>query len=325
MAWDKTPWAVGGGALHSVEVARLLAFATSGDREGIITPGDLKVTATAVPGENVQVASGAALILNRSAGGAQQTYIARRPSAEDLVKITATGSSGGRTDLVIAKIEDPQYPPTQIPPDWTDAQFVFTRVIEGVPAGTKSAKELNLGYPAIALARIALPANTATITNAMITDLRKVAIPKRQEEMFSTPSTGGPLLTPINALTSDVYVDWPKAAKWDVEVPDWATHAFVRADVVQYVLKGNTQAVGRARVRFGSVYGATSSYDENYGGTAHRNSIAMASKLAIPASMRGTVQTLSTQGLRSSTGAGYIDADVYTTNIASVTFTQEAV
>ena len=94
MAWDSTPWFVGGGAHHSPEVARVLAYAASSGAEGIVTPEALRVRPLAVPGTSVRIAPGACLIVNRYPGGAWQTYVGRNP-VEHTVPITAAGAGGG--------------------------------------------------------------------------------------------------------------------------------------------------------------------------------------------------------------------------------------
>ena len=138
MTWDSTPWAIGGGAHNSVEVARLATFAATGGSEGIVTPDSLKVDATAVVSAAVQVGKGSCLILNRSLLGEEQTYAARK-TAVDTIAVPGTGGSGARSDLIIARVEDPQYAPWQAPPDPVSAQYIFTRRIAGVPAGTETA------------------------------------------------------------------------------------------------------------------------------------------------------------------------------------------
>ena len=61
MSFDSVPWFVGGGALHSPEVARLLAHAATSGAAGVVTPADLAVSALPVPGASVRVAVGGAL------------------------------------------------------------------------------------------------------------------------------------------------------------------------------------------------------------------------------------------------------------------------
>jgi hypothetical protein len=217
--WDNTPWFVGGGAQHSPEVARLLAYASTNGTEGIVNPPDLKVQALNIPGTSVRVAPGGALILNRFPGGTQQTYVGRNP-IEHTVAVTPTGSAGGRTDLVVAYVDDPQYS-GQSAPDPLTYQYINTKIIQNVPAAIEHAHELNLNYPAIELAKITLPPSTGTVTPAMITDLRKVAQPRQaQESNTNQGKTTG-------SLTSDNWVQWPNYRPSSY-VPEWATHVQIR-------------------------------------------------------------------------------------------------
>ncbi len=218
MTFDPVPWLVGGGAQHSPEVARLLAYASTGGAEGIVTPGDLKVTPTGVPSSSIRVLAGAGLILSRAAGGSQQTYVARNVS-EDVVSIGATGSGSGRSDLIVARIEDPFMAgePWADPSDPKVGPYVYTRVIPNVSPTTTTAPA---GSSAIALARIDIPANTSTITAGMIKDLRKLALPRSSREVFmSAPAPE----VPMNDTNGTV---WPNFRPI-VTVPSWATAAYV--------------------------------------------------------------------------------------------------
>lgn len=324
--WDSVPWFIGGGAQHSPEVARLLGYAATSGAEGIVTPGDLKVQALDVPGGSVRVAPGAGLILNRATGGDSQSYVARLPS-EDVVEIAATGSGAGRSDLIVAQIEDPFMAgePWQDPADPTVGPYVFTRVIANVPAGTTSLQEVS-GYggrSAIALARIDLPASTGTVTGAMITDLRKVARPRSLQVTLQANSAGEPAAGKVDAVDTVAFAKWPDVATWNIDVPAWATHAQVRGDVVSYVVKaGNT--TGQVRAKIFGAGGVSASFDENYGTNPHRGTLAFLSEFTIPLASRGTTQTLIFEALRSQ-ALGYIDADKFTSSLATVVFSERSV
>jgi hypothetical protein len=235
MSWDSVPWFVGGGAEHSPEVARLLAYAATGGAEGIVVPGDLKVVPLAVPGGSVTVSSGAALILNRATGGTAQTYVARNPSA-DTVGIAPTGSAGGRSDLIVAQIEDPFMAgePWQAPANPKAGPYVFTRVIPNVPAGTTRLQDVPgyTGRSAVTLARVDLPASTGTVTAAMITDLRALARPRQSSETYAD------LGASRSTLSSTSYTTFP-AYRPGVPVPTWATHMRVDVTIAQLSAAGS--------------------------------------------------------------------------------------
>jgi len=174
MAFDPVPFFVGGGALHSAETARQLVYAATGGAAGVAAAGDLKITQLPVAGTSVRAASGGAVIPSLYPGASQQSYTVRAASTTD-VSVTATGSGAGRVDLVIARIDDPQYGGT-IPADVTVGPYVRLDIIQNVAAGSTDIPA-GLTYPAIALARLDIPASTATITTSMITPLAVVANP----------------------------------------------------------------------------------------------------------------------------------------------------
>lgn len=228
--FDSVPWFVGGGAQHSPEVARLLAFAATSGAEGIVNVGDMKVQTLSVPGGSVRVSPGAALIRNRATGGDSQTYVSRLPT-EDTVTIAATGSGAGRTDLIVAQIEDPFMAgePWQDPADPKVGPYVFTRVIPNVPAGTTRLQDVAgySGRSAVTLARIALPASTGTVTAAMITDLRKVALPREKSEVRAMNVSGAEkyIITATSAYPAGGQT-WPAQAEdigIDIDIPEWAS------------------------------------------------------------------------------------------------------
>lgn len=320
MALDLTPWAVGGGAELSVEVARTFAFAATRGAEGIVGLGDLKVQAQAVPNETVRVSTGAALILNRYAGGGQQSYALRNATQTD-VAITATGSGAGRTDLIIARILDPQYEGN---PPANPVTFAYSRlvVVQGVPAGTKTAAELNLGYPAIALAKVTLPVSTATITAGMITDLRKVAQPRRDRAMVTVfPSA-------TQSMPTAGYASWPiqAAQRPLVEVPSWATRVDIVAHLsgVKFVQSGGAATTAGIRTGFGSSLPAENGIIvQDAVDTSGRYHYTLVGTHLVDATMRGTSQYINLQGVRSA-GAGVWTADYQTSIVIDWEFSEGA-
>lgn len=250
MAMERVPYLVGGGFEHSAEVMRAaLAAATSG-AEGILTPGDFKVTPTSVPGTNIAVAPGNGLIRNSYGGGGAQTYAVRAPSQTQL-PIQATGSAGARTDLVVARVDDPTYAGGPFDPGTFEAAKF--EVIRGVPAVTTSAAELGLSYPAIALARITLPKSTGTVTAGMVRDLRKIAQPRKERHIFVRPMVQGDGVRRLaNEDPTGQY--WPDVTSWRVEVPVWAQRVRM---VAQWggvsLLADGKNSYGRLWVQLGSV------------------------------------------------------------------------
>lgn len=315
--WDSVPWFVGGGALHSPEVARTFAFAATSGAEGIVGSADLRVAALATPGTSIRALPGAVLILNRSTGGSQQTYAARM-ATEDVVPVAAQGASGTRYDLVVARVEDPFMAgtPWADPTDATVGPYVFTRIVSNVSAGTTRLQDVPgySGESGIALARIAIPANTATITDAMITDLRTIAAPKRTRDIYNTqPST----TSTISSTTA--YADWTPQANRSIVVPAWASQAKIVAHVGG-VAPASSATAGGYRVHLGSLVGQINLFDLD---ASTRQTLMTGDTFTIPAAMRGTSQIVKLQAARSS-GTGNVKTDGYSTVIFDVEFLEVA-
>ena len=288
MAMERVPYLVGGGFEHSAEVMRAMLAASTSGAEGIVNSGDFKVQPLAVPGTSVRVAPGNALIRNSYGGGQAQTY-ACRAGSETEVSIEATGSAGSRTDLIVARIDDPTYQGGAFDPlTFEAARF---EVIKGVPASTKTVAELGLSYPAIALARVKLPASTGTVTAAMITDLRSVALPRVQRHLF-THNLSNEETDAINPPVGDEMGEaWPNVF-WNFTIPDWATRVRVRAILGGVrVEEKSPNNYGNLFVRFGTVpTGFSTQYgrwDNSMAGGVTRQTFMVADDRTVPSSFRG--------------------------------------
>ncbi|MBM0201923.1 hypothetical protein JNW90_01470 [Micromonospora sp. STR1s_5] len=319
MGWDPVPWMVGGGAQHSAEVARVLAYVACRGNEGIVGSGDLRVKALNVPDGAVTVDPGACSILCRATGQLHQAYTGRVTTVDGPVAIPATTSSGGRSDLVIARVEDPflSGEPWPDPTDETVGPYIRTRVIPNVGASTTTLAQLGLGQSGIELARIDIPASTGTITQAMIKDLRKIANPRRERRLDLVFRPSGQVqvtnATPVTLGTSAA-----------IKVPLWATA--IKMSVIGsglQVLGANIYGALRA-VFGGSIVSANTVFDENWAGSSFRTTYVVGGEAAIPAAMRGTSQTLALQGWLGSGFTGQLQADAGTTISVDVEFTEVA-
>jgi hypothetical protein len=321
MTWDSVPWFVGGGAQHSPEVARLLAYASTSGAEGIVTPGDLKVAPLAVPGSSIRVLAGAALILNKAAGGAQQTYVARNVS-EDVKAISATGSGSGRSDLVIAQIKDPFLAgePWADPSDVTVGPYIFTEVIPNVAPGTTKVPSGTTGIP---LARIDIPANTATITASHIKDLRKLALPRFETstQILNAQQNGD------YDLTASDWAFWPASGNGinssiKLPVPTWATEAYVEMQVNSYAFV-NGDFIGELRILLDTVAGPSTAVDLNGGPALHASSTVWA-KFDVTG-FQGQNVPIALQGKRWPGYAGVLRTRPYTQYTLRAEFYERAV
>src|SRR5690606_16426003 len=106
----------------------------------------------------------------------QGSYYAYNIGSEQ-VPIRATDSTGPRSDLVILRVEDPSIDGTPWNHDPTTDPVYYFRVIEGVSNTTTDCPPGTTGVP---LARIDIPANTATIMPAHIKDVRVSSNPRTE-------------------------------------------------------------------------------------------------------------------------------------------------
>jgi hypothetical protein len=322
---ENVPWFVGGGAQHSPEVARLLAYAGTGGAGGIAEPGGLKVAPLSVPGTSVRVLPGAAVLVNQYPGGSQQSYLVRSSVAEE-VPVTATGSGSGRNDLVVARVLDPQYEGSA--PANPDT-FAYARVarIQGVSAANVASVAAaqaycqTLPYPCEPLAALILPASTGTVTSGMIRDLRQLAQARTARAVF----TGQP--TAQQDLTASTFTIFPAAPQFPVEIPLWATYVTVIA-TLSGINAVNAAAAGNLRVALGSMTSPHTQWDTAADTTAmDPNSLTavMAFQAPINAGMAGRTHNCRIEGQRVA-GTGALRALTgRTTFTLDLTFEQRAV
>lgn len=314
--WDPVPWFVGGSAQHSAETARLLAYAAFGSSQGIVSATDCAVMALATPGPQVRVMPGATCILNKAPGALHQAYACRLPT-QDVVNISATGSSSGRSDLIVARVENSNASGESWaqPTDPTVGPYIYTRVISGVPAGTTDVKQVRPNDSAITLARIDIPASTGTITQAMIKDLRPMVNTQRERVMQ--------VRTPASSIQFDSTNVWKTVIQSTVAVPAWATRCIIKADFSGMALQ-SADTFGQIRAGIGpSNWTQTTVYDENYLGSYSRCSYVAADDLAIAPEYRGINNAVYLQGMRT-VGTGWLLCDSGTTFVIDIEFRESA-
>jgi hypothetical protein len=320
MTWDPIPWFVENTAA-SEEVLRLIADVAATGGEGIVGPADLLVTALDVPAGAVQVGPGAMIAKRRAAaGGGSQSYAARMPTSEQ-VDIEPTSVDGGRSDLIIARVEDPYGGETwPAPEDPEVGPYVFTRVIPDVPVGTTSILEVDPDSTAVTLARVDMPAGTTNITAAMVTDLRQLARSRSQTSRrylpgaWSTPDDVGPV------------TDWeafPLGASWAEKVPEWATHVAVHVSITGLLHPDTVEARGQLRVSFADTqHGTGMPFSATQAG---RQTVQAGHKFVLDPADRGEMRDIDVEGTGTAGFAGVLRADSYTVLSLEVTYSQEPV
>jgi hypothetical protein len=304
MAVENIPWMIEGG-IHTAASGRRVLNKATGGAEGVAAIGDLRVRQAAIANGTVIVAPGGATMVSRYPGVKGESYDGQNNS-DTVVAVPANGGGSTRYDMVIARIDDWNMPGGQTKPQAlpTSTVPVFKlQVVTGVSSTAKKAKDLNLNYPAIALARLAVPAGTAAITQAMIFDLREVAVPRRQRALLTRQLTAGD--TANLTVVGGAGQQWPLNS-FVTEVPEWATRARVVADWrMVRVPAGN--AFGRIWFRLGVgdpavVTSQQGFYDSANATNTSRINYGVADDLAVPAGLRGKSITCAMFGFREDSG-----------------------
>lgn len=297
------------GATHSAQQFRMLVRDLANGAEGITQGDDLKVTQRSTPGGGVLVGDGSGVVKGRFAAF-QGHYAACNIGSVD-VPISATGSGAGRSDMVILRVEDPQYEGTINP---ATGQVAYFQIISGVSSSATAIPDGRTGIP---LARIDIPASTSTITEAMITDLRKCANPRRSRTLV----TQSPASISTGIGSSLTYSYFSTAAGWNITIPDWATKAIVKVDIspVRYDL-GNFW--GQLSATFGASLATQSIFlDDNQGTGTRRIPAVIADTLTLPSAYRATTQLLRVRAAGLTAGqAARVYVDSGTTLVADIQF-----
>lgn len=268
MTFETAAWAINGPTLGA-SLARRAEFAAVGGAEGIVSKGDLKVSQLAVPGVGILISAGVGLVSNRYQTAPNETYVVSNPSTHTVPSGSMPASSpSARSFFVAVVIGDPDFSQTGHPwmgagdpPVGSEESFAYVRptLIET----TAGATTLSGSYPALLLARIDIPANTTTITNAMITDLRKLAQPRQSQEIFVSGSSTWDNASPRYIPTGTSYADWgPQEFPVSVKIPTWAKRAIVVTSVNGIRFKDTSVNLsGNIRTQLGSVSGAATKFD----------------------------------------------------------------
>ncbi|MGW3101307.1 hypothetical protein [Streptomyces sp. NPDC001100] len=295
------------GADHSARAMRLMIRDLARGRQGIAESEDLKVRPLPTPGPGVRVGDGSALV--HGARPWQGAYTQSNIGDAE-VGISPTGSVA-RTDLIVLRIEDPEWEGERDP---RTQEIGYFHVVEAV---TGEASAVPDGMTGIALARVTLPRNTGAITADMITDLRQIANPRTER-----------LLRVVHPTTTDKvpgkhgqWAAWPKEAAWDLDIPTWATRA-----TIVVTLSGLRSEAGpvyaELRTRLGERAAKATVVDDD-GTTTRRSSVTLADDVAVPPAYRGSRQRLAVEiNQNDQYGDGELAVATGTTVTLDVAFTE---
>lgn len=312
-------FAVDGGRIPA-QMLRMVAWVATSGATGIVSPNDLRVQALPTPAGSVNILPGGAIIATKFTNSSQTQSYAVANDAAVSFDITATGSGSGRTDYLIVRIDDPQYA-GQVPSNPLDALYCRPVVVSSID---------NLTYPFVPLAKIVLPASTATVTNAMITDLRKVANPRTLDVLRPIPViTGDTGLVLNNKTTGEWFPNNPGPQA--IDIPTWATRAQIECEWLFVQHTGGNEN-GKCWVEYGPFVSgsrmerSTQQFAWDAGGNdeTRRTNWKVADDVYIPANYRGTTQSFVPEASRSSVSVGTTQMDAYSGMCMRVRFLEVA-
>jgi hypothetical protein len=296
------------GGTHAARAFRMMVRDLARGSQGVTEGDDLKVKQLATPGAGVRVVDGSAVIRGATAGQGSYTQY---NVGDATVPIAPTGA-GARSDLVVLRVEDPEYEGTRDP---EKDEIGYFHAVSNVPSTTTAAPS---GMTAVPLARVDLPANTTVITDSMITDVRQIANPRRERRLY-TAFPGS-----VSALTysDNKWHTWPAAAKWSVPVPSWATTVRIVTTFAGLRLTRANVYARMQNVLGGTLVGQDTAIDDDQGSGTRRNTVVLADSIAVPAAMRGTTQILYVQTYMWKSETGDLAVDAATSLVADVEFTE---
>lgn len=302
------PWAVGGGADNSIEHARMIPWAIYQGSEGVLGNLDLEVKALTTPGGSVTVNPGGYVITARGLGQTYESYMGKFGSAVT-VPVNPNNTASSRSDLLMLRIEDPHVAgePWPLPGNVNTGPYRSFFIQQGVPSTTRSVRQLGNTWSAIPLARIDIPANTSTITNAMIVPLRTKCSPPsppvppptiiiiedddspdNPDFLYSRVVSGPTTAFGFASTSVNVWRSMSTIFNEVIPVPKWAS----RADIMltAYNCTVNEDVWGETRININNtVYTAAAMYDMNYQGGPGPENIALVAggSVTIPTTFRG--------------------------------------
>ncbi|MFI1182477.1 hypothetical protein ACH4UT_23385 [Streptomyces sp. NPDC020799] len=276
--------------------------------EGISDGPDLKVRPLPTPGAGVVVDEGSGIIRGRAALW-QGSYSAYN-IGQETVAVSPTGATP-RSDLIVLRVTDPEYE------GGLDPAKDKINTFQVIPAVSPTATAPPSGITGIALARLDIPAKTGTITAGMITDVRRVANPRRARTLYTAFPNGSPSQL---RQTDNKYADWPASARWMVPVPGWATTAIVVVTIAGLRIDG-ANAFGALQTVLGTHQGEDTLIDDDQK-DVRRTTTVIADTIPVPAEYRGTTQPLFLQTQLNPKFTGYLQVDGGVSIVADVEFTE---
>lgn len=323
MAVDPVPYVVHG-AKHSADVFRQAHFDATSGAEGISLPLNLRVRATGTPSNQVRVSPGGATVLNSYQGGDGQSYSFRNAS-ETLVDVPASDSTGAKSYHIIARVEDPQFG-GQAPSNPVVGPYSFLECVS---------QSASVPHPHLVLADVVVPASTATVTAAMITDRRELANPRSKSVVVSRPAVTGDGGLELRAGTAFPEGEWfpniggnDGTGRYSIPVPSWATKMQIRCEWLSINYKQNP-GYGLYWVTFGPNGSTptptwyTQAFGWNSDGATSTTNWILEQEVNVRSEWRGTVQNFYPRATRKASG-GYVGLTSSGGMVFGIRFLEEA-
>lgn len=314
----ETPWAIDGPEV-SAATARQLSYTNTGGDSGITGPRDLLVRQTSTPGTSVEVLPGSYTVVNRNAK--YQSYTGRNLQSE-LVDIPASGTTA-KTWYLGIEILDPEYPGNGTVVEGQEDEFDYVHFVlrSSLTQNTKTW---------LPLARITVPANTATITNSIIKDLREMCNPRTKVVPRARASLGSDQGMTLNSTTGEWFPGdgTDTGARQEIEVPYWATRMVIEAMWIQVRYEGGKNSYGTYWIGYGTSanQNSTQEFMFNSPGSAvdgMRANWPLADYRTVPTAMRGETCVFSFMAKRNSASTGRASMDGLSGLTLKVTFMEE--
>jgi hypothetical protein len=279
-------WAVDGNT-ESGNFARLMLQSSTAGAQGVVGHLDCIVNATGPATAGIIIQPGAVVIYGAEAPY-QGSYYGYNVGTDTTLSIAATGGSA-RSDMIVARAEDPTWSgsPWGAP---ASGQIIWPRVISGVASGATTPPA---GQSCIPLARIDMPASTATVQQSYIHDLRQVSQPQRILQAFAAT---GPAVAVASGSGSGVQA-WPPVS-WSAQIPAYATNLVLMWSLNELRWQGDTTVRSYAWPVFGSSVSSPvlttqqSLVSFTPTNNEYRHTIGGGGNVSIPVSLRGTTQTI---------------------------------
>ena len=287
MTFQTAVWAVDGNT-ESGNFARLMLQSSTAGAQGVVGHLDCIVRATGPATAGIIIGPGA-VVIKGTETSYQGSYYGYNVGDDTTLSISATGGAA-RSDMIVARAEDPTWSgsPWGAP---SAGQIIWPRVISGVAAGSVTPPA---GTSAIPLARIDMPASTTTVQPSYIHDLRQVSQPQRIMQSFAVIGSG----TPVASGTGAGVQAYPPGASWQVQIPDYATNMVLMWSLNEMLWAGDTTVMSLVWPVIGTsvtsplVTTQQSAINFTPANNEWRHTFGGGGNVTIPASIRGTTQTL---------------------------------